>query len=33
MRTCWNHFFESFQMLQAEGGEIPLHQGLKDVGF
>ena len=32
MRTCLNYFFESFQMLQAKGG-IPLHQGLKYVGF
>ena len=32
MRTCLNYFFESFQMLQVKGG-IPLHQGLKYVGF
>ena len=32
MRTCWNHVFESFQMLQATGG-IPLREGLKYVGF
>ena len=32
MRTFWNHFFESIQILQAKGG-IPLRQGLKYVSF
>ena len=32
MRTCWNHFFEIFQMFQTTGG-IPARQGLKYVGF
>ena len=32
MRTCWNHFFEIFQMFQTTGG-IPARQGLKDVDF
>ena len=32
MRTCWNHFFEIFQMFQTTGG-IAARQGLKYVGF